>query len=61
MPSGLKSDDIPQDNCFIIQQIINETDFAAKKNCGCAVLCKVSVGSWRPTYIAGYLLCTDDG
>ena len=24
-------------------------------------LCKISDESWQPTYIAGYLLCTDDG
>ena len=31
-PSWLKSDGkIEQDNCFIIQQIVNETDFAARR------------------------------
>ena len=25
------------------------------------LLCKISVESWQPTYIAGYLLCTDKG
>ena len=52
---------IEQDNCFIIQQFVNKTLFAAEKNCGYAALCKTCDDSWQPTYIAGYLLCTDDG
>ena len=45
---------IEQHNCFIIQQIVNETDFTVRKT-GCAVRCKISDKCWQPTFIAGYL------
>lgn len=49
-----------QDNCFIIQQIVNKTHFTLRKS----VVRQEIVRFWmkldEPTCITGYLLCTDD-
>ena len=41
---------IEQDNCFIIQQIVNKKYFTTKKYCGCAALCDTSI-TGRPDHI----------
>ena len=61
-PSRLKSDDIreiEQDNCFIIQQTDNKTRNILKSFCR-YFFTSLFLPTYEATYIAGYLLPTDD-
>ena len=61
-PSRLKSDDIreiKQDNCFIIQQIDKKTRNILKSFCR-HFFTSLFLPTYEATYIAGYLLPTDD-
>ena len=46
---------------FYYSKNFQRNAFCSEKTCGCVALCKISDESWQPTFIAEYLLCTDDG
>ena len=51
---------IEQDNCFIIQQIVNKTHFTLRKSVVRQEIVRFRKKLDEPTCITGYLLCTDD-
>ena len=51
---------IEQDNCFIIQQIVNETHFAPRKSVIRKKIVRFRTKLDDLRALTGYLLCTDD-